>query len=100
MFGTVAILKPKSGKEADVVRHFDTWWQQRAGKVPGALGGEVRRNAANPAELIVTVSFDSEGAYRSNANDPQQDAWFQDLLAMLEGEPRWIDGEILSRRVG
>jgi quinol monooxygenase YgiN len=100
MFGTIAILKPKQGRESDVLAHFDKWWKERSGKVKGALGGDLRRNASNPAELIATVSFASVEEYRANAEDPAQDAWFRQLAEMLDGEPRWIDGEILLRHTG
>lgn len=98
MFGTIALMRPKAGKEAEVVRHFDSWWAGRGLQVPGALAGEVRRNEGNPAELIAVVTFDSKESYTGNANDPAQDAWYRQLVELLEGEPRWIDGEILSRR--
>ncbi|MGE0569928.1 MAG: hypothetical protein AB7H85_11530 [Dehalococcoidia bacterium] len=92
-------MKPKSGQEAAVVSHFDTWWQNRGSQVAGALGGDVRRNAGNPAELIATVTFASEAEYKANADDPGQGTWYQELVALLEGEPHWIDGEVLSRHV-
>lgn len=99
MFGTIAIMKPKSGQEDAVVRHFDSWWSERSSQVAGALGGEVRRNAGNPAELIATVAFSSKAEYDANASDPRQDEWYQQLVELLDGEPRWIDGEILARHV-
>ena len=99
MFGSIAIMKPRGGQEAAVVSHFDKWWHERGSQVAGAIAGDVRRNAGNAAELIATVTFASEADYKVNAADPQQDAWYKELVALLEGEPHWIDGEVLSRHV-
>ncbi len=97
MFGTIALMRPKAGREADVVRHFDSWWSERAPKAAGAIAGDVRRNDGNPAELIATVTFESREHYVANANDADQDRWYRQLVELLETEPRWIDGEVISR---
>ena len=97
MYGTIALTKPKAGREADVVAHFDGWWAERGPQVKGAIGGDVRRNDSNPAELIAVVTFESKEAYQANAADPAQDAWYRKLVEMLEKEPTWIDGEVVSR---
>jgi hypothetical protein len=97
VFGTIALMKPKAGKEEDVIRHFESWWTERATKVKGPLGGDLRRNTGNPAELIATVTFDSEEHYKENANDPEQDRWYRELVALLEKDPVWIDGEVIAR---
>ena len=96
MFGTIAIAKPRPGQEAAVVEHFNRWWKDRAPIVPGVLLGTLNRRVSNPAELMMTVVFASEAAYEHNANDPEQDRWYRELLTLLEEEPRWIDGEVLS----
>lgn len=97
MYGTIALTKPKAGREADVVAHFSQWWTERAPNVKGAVAGEVRRNASNPAELIATVTFASKEDYAANAADPEQDAWYRKLVELLEKEPHWIDGDVLAR---
>jgi hypothetical protein len=40
--------------------------------------------------------FDSEANYRANASDPEQDKWYQELRAMLDADPRWMDGDVLA----
>jgi quinol monooxygenase YgiN len=96
MFGTIAVIKPRSGQEGAVVEHFNQWWRERAPKVPGVLLGTLNRNTANPAELMMTVVFASETSYESNASDPEQDRWYRQLVTLLEEEPRWIDGDVLA----
>jgi hypothetical protein len=96
MFGTTALIKPRSGQEAAVVEHFNLWWRERAPKVPGVLLGTLNRNTSNPAELTLTVAFASKTSYENNASDPEQDRWYRHLIALLDEEPRWIDGDVLS----
>ncbi|MGE0601998.1 MAG: putative quinol monooxygenase [Dehalococcoidia bacterium] len=96
MFGTVAVLKPKPGQEQAVLAHFDHWWKDRAPQTPGALLGTLNRETDNPNELLLSVVFSSQKAYEDNANNPEQDKWYRELVAMLESEPQWIDGQVLG----
>jgi hypothetical protein len=96
MFGTVAVIKPRPGEEGAVVETFHRWWRDRAPRVPGALLGTLNRETSDPSELLMTVVFASKAAYEANAADPEQDLWYRDLVALLEGEPRWIDGDVIA----
>jgi len=96
MFGTVAAITPRSGQEGAVIEHFHLWWRERAPKVAGALLGTLNREVSNPSELLLTVVFASKASYDANAADPEQDRWYRHLLSLLEGEPRWIDGDVLA----
>jgi quinol monooxygenase YgiN len=96
MFGTVAILKPKPGQEAAIVASLHKWWTERRPKVRGAIAATLHKNAANPGELIMSVVFDSQANYSANANDPEQDKWYQEFRSLLDADPRWMDGEVLA----
>jgi quinol monooxygenase YgiN len=98
MFGTVALMKPKAGQEQALVAMLDKWWDERRPSVPGAIASTLHRNITNPQELIMSVVFDSEEHYRANAADPEQDRWYQEIRALLEADPRWMDGEVLACR--
>src|SRR5262245_58796351 len=98
MFGTIALMKPKEGQVDALNALFDQWREERRPQVKGAISSTVYRNVNNPAELMVAVVFDSKENYMANAADPAQNEWYQKLVACLEGEPRWIDGDILARR--
>jgi len=95
MFGTIFTMRPKTGRENDVVALFDQWDRERRPKIKGALAGHLYRNDQNPGELMAAVVFDSRENYFANANDPEQDRWYRELVALLEAEPRFIDGEVL-----
>jgi predicted ester cyclase/quinol monooxygenase YgiN len=93
MFGTIARLRPKAGRQAEVIRIFEDWGRERGPRVPGALAGYLMRPLNRPDELIAVPIFADRATYEANANDPQQDAWYRRLRAELEEDPSWEDGE-------
>jgi quinol monooxygenase YgiN len=96
MYGTVAILKPKAGQEQALVQALETWWNERRPQVKGAISSTIHRNEGNPSELIMSVVFDSKENYVANAEDPEQDKLYQEMRALLESDPRWMDGDVLA----
>lgn len=96
MYGTVATMRVKPGQEAKVTEMTDRWWRDRAPKIEGAISGSFYKSQNNPGEYILAVVFDSKANYEANSNDPEQDAWYQQFTACLDGEPVWNDGEVLS----
>ena len=100
MFGSIAVVKPKEGKEAAVVAMFDEWWRMRSpGPVHEALAAHVFRRLDRPGELMVPVVFEDRASYEENARDPAQSHWHRRLVALLEEEPQWIDGDVLSSQI-
>jgi quinol monooxygenase YgiN len=93
MFGTVAIIKPSPGRETAIADKLNEWWETRRTQAEGALSSTVHRNGQ---ELILSVVFDNEEHYRANAEDPAQDRWYQEVRALMEEDPRWMDGEVLA----
>jgi quinol monooxygenase YgiN len=92
MYGTVARMKAKSGAEpqlAEQMRIFE------AAHVEGAVGSYVYRMDSDPSEYYLAVIFTSKEAYVANANAPEQDARYRQLLQFLETPPEWHDGEIV-----
>jgi quinol monooxygenase YgiN len=98
MYGTIALLKPSEGKLDELQALFEEWWNERRPQIKGAIASTIYRNVQNPAEVMVAVVFDSKENYMANAQDPAQDAWYKKMVACLEGEPRWIDGDILDHK--
>ena len=96
MYGTLARMRPRPGREQEVVALFDEWWRERGPTVPGARQGYVFRPEGQAGELVAVAVFADRESYRANAADPQQDAWYQRLRAELEADPAWEDGDFLS----
>jgi antibiotic biosynthesis monooxygenase (ABM) superfamily enzyme len=63
--------------------------------IPGYVGSSVYRMDADSNELYLAVAFESKDAYFKNANSPEQDARYREMVALLEREPEWHDGEII-----
>jgi hypothetical protein len=49
----------------------------------------------DPNEFYMAVIFESREAYVANANSPEQNQEFMQLMEFLESEPEWHDGEIV-----
>ena len=100
MFGSIAILKPKEGREADVLALLDEWWRLRTPKpVTAAIAAHVFRLVERPDELMVPVVFESRESFEENSADPAQSYWHRRLVALLREDPVWIDGEVLASSV-
>ena len=88
-----------------MVRHFEKWEREQRRHAPGARGGVIVGGYDDPNELMGVVRWDTKRGYFANANRPQQDAWYRELLQpasgiasisrRIEGEPEWFDGALL-----
>ncbi len=92
MYGTVARFRLRPGAEQQLVqrqREFE------ALRIPGYVRSIVYRTDRDPQECYLAVIFDSKASYDTNAQSPDQDARYQQLRALMEGDPEWHDGEII-----
>ena len=92
MYGTVARMRVKPGMK-DALRDYVTAHDSRT--VPGSVASYVYQMDKDANELILVVIFDSKASYQANADSPDQDAEYQQMLGFLEGPPEWNDGEII-----
>jgi heme-degrading monooxygenase HmoA len=86
-------MRMKAGAEERLMalmREYDTL------NVPGYRATFVYRMDSDPREVYLAVLFDSKEAYDRNAGSPEQDGRYQEMLALLEGEPEWHDGVVQS----
>jgi quinol monooxygenase YgiN len=96
MYGTIARVRPKAGREQATVALLDRWVRERGPKVIGFMTEYVLHSEARPGELLVLAVFASKEAYVANANDPEQDRWYRELRAELADDPEWNDGTIVA----
>lgn len=92
MYGTIFRLRPKAGREADVVALMEEWARTRGSRVNGARAAYLLRSERQPGELLGVAVFDDQATYQANAADPQQDAWYRRLRETLQADPEWEDG--------
>jgi quinol monooxygenase YgiN len=93
MYGTVAFMRVKPGSEEALMAQTRSF---RDLNVPGHVGECVYRMDSDPNLFVVAVIFESKEAYLANAQDPAQDARYQEMRALLAADPEWHDGEIID----
>ncbi len=93
MYGTVAHFRIKAGAEERLTALFGEF--AKLG-VPGYRATYVYRMESDPREVYMAVVFDSKELYDKNANSPEQDKRYQEMLELLEGPPEWHDGAIMA----
>ena len=92
MYGTVARVRVKAGMEnqfAQVSREIGV------GRAPGQIAVIVYQTDNDPRELYMIAMFENREAYHANAASPEQNDRFMRLMAVLETEPEWHDGEVI-----
>lgn len=92
MYGTVARMKVKPGA-VDAFKRFGENYS--AETVKGYIGQYIYKMDNDPNELYLAVLFDSKESYRANAESPEQNERFQEMMQYLAAEPEWHDGEIV-----
>jgi quinol monooxygenase YgiN len=96
MYGTIARLRVKPGKEEELRR----LGQEMSPQIPGLVFEHVYRTDADANELYLVVAFASEQAYCANAGSPEQHQRYEQLRALLDADPEWHDGEIIDSYPG
>ena len=92
MYGTVARLQVKPGMESKLKEVSRT---AEEAHIPGHVATYVYRMDSNPNEYYLAVIFTSKETYQANAESPEQDARYREMLALLGQEPAWHDGEVI-----
>ena len=92
MYGTVAQMRTRPGMEEQLLEHFRAF---ESARVSGTIAVYCYRMDTEANEYYVAVIFANKDAYRANAESPEQDARYRQMLSLLEREPVWHDGEII-----
>ncbi|HST04326.1 MAG TPA: antibiotic biosynthesis monooxygenase family protein [Chloroflexia bacterium] len=92
MYGTIARMKVKPGKEAELMAQAQ---KEDELKIPGHIGEFIYRMDADPGTYYMAVLFESKESYVANADSPAQNERYEEMLSLLEGAPEWHDGEIV-----
>ena len=92
MYGTIARLRLKPGMDERLRELLGELRPQ----VPGLIFDHLYRLDTDPNEHYLVVAFESREAYRANAASPEQHARYERYRQLLETDPEWHDGEIVS----
>jgi len=97
MFGSVFHMQAKPGHEKQLEAQFESWNRERAPKVKGYVESIGFRTVSGSGQMIGVAIFASREDYERNAQDPDQDKWYQELRSHLTEDPVWEDGEVIYR---
>jgi len=92
MYGTIARLHPRPGTIDELLKLGES---MGAAPMAGYRSSYLFRPDRNPyfrETLFLVAVFEDADAYRANAASPEQDARYQEMRALLEDEPDWLDG--------
>jgi quinol monooxygenase YgiN len=92
-FGTIARYRIKPGRFESLRARMERFEDSPP---DGWLYSTVFQSTSDPNEVWMTTVFESEEAYRRNADSPDMDKQYQTMLEDLEGPPQWHDGNVIS----
>lgn len=93
MYGTVMVAQTRPGSRGQIERGMADWLVQRAPRIEGFVDAGLLF-ADDGTTVVNWARFTSREAYTRLGDDPEQDQWYRERIApLLDGEPRWIDGE-------
>lgn len=89
MYGTIMRARVKPGHREALNELMTTSEESR--QPPGFHSFEVAWEEKDPDRVVVVVHFVDKESYVANAESPQQDAEYRQMLEHLVEEPEWID---------
>lgn len=89
MFGSVFRMQAQPGKKAELMRLM----MEEDAQTPAGMVAAYAFDTGGDEVWGVAV-FESEQAYRANAESPEQDAEYRQWRALLVADPEWHDGAI------
>jgi len=86
MYGTIFNLDVKEGCDQDLIDTFN-----KVENPPGAVAFYLMK-PDDGSDLIAVAVFESKEAYIANADRPEQQENFSNMMEYLNSEPGWTDG--------
>lgn len=74
----------------------NAWEREEAGRAPGYLGFDFMQDRNDPQHFVEVVRFESAEKARENSTRPETNRFFEQILALLEGEPRFVDCDLVQ----
>lgn len=93
MYGSIFRMRVIPGQEGKLIEALEKWEAERKPKVDGAIANLLLKADKSPDEYIGVAVFKDQASYRANAEDPEQDKWFQQMRQLLQSDVKWEDGD-------
>jgi hypothetical protein len=81
----VQVIKGRTNDAEGLRRHGDRWAAELRPGAAGYLGGTA--GIADDGTFVALARFEDEAAAKTNSDRPEQTAWWDELLALVDGEP-------------
>ena len=94
MYGTIMRAKLKAGQQ-DVFRRF-AQEQGSPAEASGWVSSEFAVEDKDPSRIVGIIRFKDRESYVKNANAPQTNDNYNQMLKFLQGPPEWIDVHYLA----
>ncbi|HZS13313.1 MAG TPA: antibiotic biosynthesis monooxygenase [Candidatus Dormibacteraeota bacterium] len=96
MYGTIMRARTKPGqRDAFIASMVD---RGTADRNPGFLSAEVCAVDGDPEGVIAVIHFKDRESYLRNADRPEVDSEYRQMLGFLAGPPEWTDVHYVSYR--
>lgn len=93
MFGTVARFTVKEGAEDQLIELMNSY---EDASIPGHIASTVYKLRDGERQYMMATRFEDEASYRANAESPEQHQRYLQMRELIEGDPEWNDGDIVS----
>jgi quinol monooxygenase YgiN len=93
-------MRAKPGERQEVIDLFDRWFRDRRPLARGFVRADLSSNINDPDEFIAAACFADKKAYDTMSDNPDQNAWFEELRSHLVADPEWFDGTLERQRMG
>ena len=91
MFGTIGHVRVKAGNQPQLDALLAEWRKTIRPQIPGSVLQISGASVSNPGEYVFIALMQDEATYRALAENPAQDVWFHQMIALIEGDVKWED---------
>jgi quinol monooxygenase YgiN len=93
----VQVIRVKVKPDAwDSIRALDERWEREQAPIaPGFIGSYILREIDAPDRAMLAVLFESQALAQQNSDRPETNAWYRELLTLIDGEPEFIGTDVV-----
>jgi quinol monooxygenase YgiN len=73
----------------------DNWRKNEASHAPGYVSGQWLRDRKDPKHVLGVIQFESAQKAHENSNRPETNQFYQRMLGILEGPPKFLDCDVV-----
>jgi quinol monooxygenase YgiN len=96
MYGTIMRAQVKPGQREAFIETMKK--RATGGANPGFVSAELAFEDKDPDRVIGVIHFRDRESYLANAERPETDASYQEMVAQLAAPPEWIDVHYVAYR--